>query len=80
MLIFVAQGRKGADMPKWLSSSMIFIGFLALVVMAVLPRNIDVTVTTNVKQASSHSTTHYNSGTPVLMPKSVETLTEDQSD
>lgn len=67
-------------MPKWLSSTMIFIGFLALVAMAVLPRNIDVTVTTNVKQASSHSTTHYNSGTPALTPEPVETLTEDESD
>ncbi len=49
-------------MPKWLSSLMIFIGFMALVAIAMLPRNIEVTVTTNVKQASSHSTTHNHHG------------------
>ena len=49
-------------MPKWLSSLIIFIGFIALVALALLPRNIEVTVTTNVKQASSHSTTHNHHG------------------
>ena len=49
-------------MPKWLSSLMIFIGFIALVAIALLPRNIEVTVTTNVKQASSNATTHHHHG------------------
>jgi hypothetical protein len=34
--------------PKWLSSILIVIGFIALVVLAFLPRNLEVTVTTNV--------------------------------
>ncbi len=49
-------------MPKWLSSLMIFIGFIALVAIALLPRNIEVTVTTNVKQASSNTTSHNHHG------------------
>ncbi len=36
----------GADMPKWLSSTLIVIGFLALVALALLPRNVSVTVVT----------------------------------
>lgn len=35
-------------MPKWLSSTLIVIGFIALIALAVLPREITVTVTTNV--------------------------------
>ena len=35
-------------MPKWLSSFLIVIGFMALIGLAFLPRTIDVTVTTNV--------------------------------
>ena len=35
-------------MPKWLSSFLIVIGFLALIGLAFLPRTIEVTVTTNV--------------------------------
>lgn len=33
-------------MPKWLSSTLIVIGFLALIALALLPRNVIVTVTT----------------------------------
>ncbi|MBL4619076.1 MAG: hypothetical protein JKX88_03120 [Marinicaulis sp.] len=35
-------------MPKWLSSMMIVVGFLALIVLAFIPRNVEVTVTTNI--------------------------------
>ena len=59
---------------------MIFIGFLALVAIALLPRNIEVTVTTNVKQASSHSTAHYNYGTPALMPEPSQAPPEEGND
>ena len=41
-------------MPKWLSSMLIIIGFLALVAMALLPRNIEVTVSTNVDDRDVH--------------------------
>jgi hypothetical protein len=39
-------------MPKWLSSMMIVVGFLALIVLAFLPRNVEVTVTTNIIDAA----------------------------
>ena len=34
-------------MPKWLSSILIVVGFLALIALAFLPRNIEITITTN---------------------------------
>jgi len=46
-------------MPKWLSSLMIFIGFIALIVLALLPRNVEVTVTTNVKETIYNDPVHH---------------------
>ena len=48
-------------MPKWLSSTLIACGFFALVGLAFLPREIEVTVTNNVKNTSStEKTVNYN--------------------
>ena len=51
-------------MPKWLSSTLIAIGFIALVLLAVLPRtvDVDVTVTSNnvVKSETTHMTVNHN--------------------
>lgn len=44
-------------MPKWLSSILILIGFIALVALAILPRNVEVTVTTNIKQDETNEMT-----------------------
>ena len=68
-------------MPKWLSSLMIFIGFVALVAIALLPRNIEVTVTTNVKQASSNSTTHNHHGmTDTLSDPAMDAPADEEND
>ncbi len=64
-------------MPKWLSSLMIFIGFIALVAIALLPRNIEVTVTTNVKQASSNTTNHNHHGVTDSINDHVENAARD---
>ena len=34
-------------MPRWLSAFLIIVGFLAIVVMALLPKNVSVNVTIN---------------------------------
>lgn len=47
-------------MPKWLSSLIIFLGFIALIALALLPRNISVDVTTNVKNDTTNHTTINN--------------------
>lgn len=44
-------------MPKWLSSILIVIGFVALVALAILPRNVAVNVTTNIKQDETNEVT-----------------------
>lgn len=49
-------------MPKWLSSLLIAIGFIALVILAVLPRDVDITV--NVKEDTAIATVNHNAGTP----------------
>jgi hypothetical protein len=35
-------------MPKWLSSTLIAIGFIALVILAFVPRNVEVNVTNDI--------------------------------
>ncbi|MEZ5919784.1 MAG: hypothetical protein R3C60_00375 [Parvularculaceae bacterium] len=52
-------------MPKWLSSALITIGFLALVWLAFMPRNIEVNVTTNVDERGA---TFNNGGSPLHAP------------
>ena len=47
-------------MPNWLSSTLIVIGFLALVIVAILPRNVEVNVTTIVKDNVTHNTVNHN--------------------
>ena len=48
-------------MPKWLSSTLIAFGFFALVGLAFLPREVEVTVTNNIKSnATSEKTVNYN--------------------
>ncbi len=54
-------------MPKWLSSTLIVIGFLALVVVAILPRNVEVTVTTIVRDNITHNTVNHNGPVPALI-------------
>lgn len=51
-------------MPKWLSSLLITIGFIALVILAVLPRNVEVTVTSNVQENETEITVNHNGPTP----------------
>lgn len=46
-------------MPKWLSSLMIFIGFIALIVLAILPRNLEINVTTNVEETIYNDPVHH---------------------
>ena len=50
-------------MPKWLSSLMIVVGFLALIVLAILPRNVSVDV--NVKTHVDHPTNHTEAHTTI---------------
>ena len=45
-------------MPRWLSSLMIVIGFLALVAMALLPKNIWVNVEVNTSVKSDETINH----------------------
>jgi hypothetical protein len=40
-------------MPKWLSSLLIVVGLLALIGLAFMPRNIEVTVITNVNDSDT---------------------------
>lgn len=50
-------------MPKWLSSLLITIGFLALIVLAFMPGYVEVNVTTNnvaYSSSSSHKTVNHN--------------------
>ena len=47
-------------MPKWLSSTLVVIGFLALVILAILPRNVEVHVTTIVRDNVTHNTVNHN--------------------
>ena len=48
-------------MPKWLSSTLIAVGFFALILLAIIPRSVEVTVTNNVKNnATSEKTLNYN--------------------
>ena len=50
-------------MPKWLSSTLIAVGLLALILLATLPRSVEVevTVTNNVRNnATSEKTLNYN--------------------
>ena len=66
-------------MPKWLSSMLIIIGFLALVAMALLPRNIEVTVSTNVDDRDKHYI--YNQGDSLHTPPGdveIEVAVEDE--
>lgn len=51
-------------MPKWLSSTLIVIGFLALIIVAILPRNIEVTVTTIVRDNVTHNTINHSGPVP----------------
>ncbi len=61
-------------MPKWLSSLMIFIGFIALIILAILPRNVEVTVTTNVKSTNeTESRTVHHHYAPTAFGTTVET-------
>lgn len=47
-------------MPNWLSATLIVIGFLALVIVAILPRNVEVHVTTIVRDNVNHNTVNHN--------------------
>jgi len=49
-------------MPKWLSSSLIVIGFLALVALAILPKNITVIVDVDSDTAIHNETTVNHNG------------------
>lgn len=40
-------------MPRWLSSTMIFLGFLALILLALLPRTLSVNVEVNARGEST---------------------------
>lgn len=51
-------------MPKWLSSAMIFIGFLALIVLAIVPRNVEVTVISPVRDVINHNAPGHNGPVP----------------
>ncbi|MHA7872100.1 MAG: hypothetical protein ACX939_07110 [Hyphococcus sp.] len=61
-------------MPRWLSSTMIFIGFIALIVLAILPRHLEVNVTTNVKSTNeSKSETVHHHFAPAAFGTTVKT-------
>jgi len=51
-------------MPKWLSSTLIVIGFLALVALAIFPKNITVIVDID-SDAAVHNETTVNHNGPV---------------
>ena len=51
-------------MPKWLSSLLIVVGFLALVGLAFLPRTIEVNVVTNVDDSDIHHGDYLNHAPP----------------
>ena len=66
-------------MPKWLSSLLVTIGFLALVALAILPRNVEVTVTTNVQENSTvHKTVNHNG--PVALEQLDANTEADEAD
>lgn len=54
-------------MPRWLSAFLIIVGFLALVAMALLPKNVSVNVTIN---ADGRDTTGREHAVPAPPPES----------
>ena len=71
-------------MPKWLSSLMIAVGFLALIVLAILPRNVsvDVNVKTHVDHPTNHTEAHttINHNGPTMAAPAAETHPEEDAE
>ena len=69
-------------MPKWLSSLLIAIGFLALIVLAVLPRNVEVEVTVTSNNIQGNSTVHktVNHNGPVALEQLDANTEGDEAD
>ncbi|MBL4619154.1 MAG: hypothetical protein JKX88_03530 [Marinicaulis sp.] len=59
-------------MPKWLSSILTVIGFLALIVLAFIPRNIEVVVTTNIIGAAVLEPGGHNGPVSDALPTSTD--------
>ncbi len=57
-------------MPRWLSSLMILIGFLALVALAILPKNVTVIVDVDSQtEVENETTINHNGPVPLEGPE-----------